>query len=126
MQYIPGKSLDKIIADGPSSLQLVLSAGIQVADGLSAAHRLGIFHRDLKPANVMLTEGGLVKILDFGLARRLNPDEAEFDPARPRHGARRLGRRHLHRARRHHRLHGAGAVRHRASRASSRTSSRWA
>src|SRR5271154_4950860 len=83
MQYIPGKSLDKIIAGGPSSLQLVLSAGIQGADGLSAAHRLGIFHRDLKPANVMLTEGGRVKILDFGLARRLNPDEAEFDPARP-------------------------------------------
>jgi eukaryotic-like serine/threonine-protein kinase len=83
MQYIPGKSLDKIIAGGPSSLQLVLSAGTQVADGLSAAHRLGIFHRDLKPANVMLTEGGLVKILDFGLARRLTPDEAEFDPARP-------------------------------------------
>src|ERR1700722_5128769 len=83
MQYIPGKSLDKIIAGGPSSLQLVLSAGTQVADGLSAAHRLGIFHRDLKPANVMLAEGGLVKILDFGLARRLDPDEAEFDPARP-------------------------------------------
>src|ERR1700722_15764038 len=83
MQYIPGKSLDKIIAGGPSSLQLVLSAGIQIADGLSAAHQLGIFHRDLKPANVMLTEGGLVKILDFGLARRLNAEEAEFDPARP-------------------------------------------
>jgi serine/threonine-protein kinase len=83
MQYIPGKSLDKIIAAGPSSLQLVLSGGIQIADGLSAAHQLGIFHRDLKPANVMLTEGGLIKILDFGLARRLNVDEAEFDPARP-------------------------------------------
>jgi serine/threonine-protein kinase len=83
MQYIPGKSLDKLIQSGPSSLQLVLSGGIQIADGLSAAHRLGIFHRDLKPANVMLTEGGLIKILDFGLARRLNVDEAEFDPARP-------------------------------------------
>ena len=83
MQYIPGKSLDKLIQAGPSSLQLVLSGGIQIADGLSAAHRLGIFHRDLKPANVMLTEGGLIKILDFGLARRLNVDEAEFDPARP-------------------------------------------
>jgi len=83
MQYIPGKSLDKIIATGPSSLQLVLSAGIQIADGLSAAHQLGIFHRDLKPANVMLTEGGLVKILDFGLARRLTQDEAEFDPTAP-------------------------------------------
>src|SRR6185437_6571295 len=83
MQYIPGKSLDRLIAEGPASLQLVLSAGIQIADGLSAAHNLGIFHRDLKPANVMLTDGGLIKILDFGLARRLTPDKAEFDPAGP-------------------------------------------
>jgi len=81
MQYIPGKSLDKVIAEGPASLQLVLSAGIQIADGLAAAHHLGIFHRDLKPANVMLTDGGLIKILDFGLARRLNADETDFDPA---------------------------------------------
>ncbi len=83
MQYIPGKSLDKLIVEGPSTLQLILSAGIQIADGLSAAHSLGIFHRDLKPANVMLTDGGLVKILDFGLARRLTPDDAEPDPSRP-------------------------------------------
>jgi serine/threonine-protein kinase len=86
MQYIPGQALDKLIAAGPANLQLVLSAGIQIADGLSAAHNLGIFHRDLKPANVMLTEGGLIKILDFGLARRLNldkMDQAEFDPAAP-------------------------------------------
>src|ERR1700733_8948416 len=82
MQYVPGQSLDKLIAKGPASLQLVLSVGIQIADGLSAAHSLGIFHRDLKPANVMLTDGGLAKILDFGLARRLNPEEAEFDPAK--------------------------------------------
>ena len=84
MQYIPGKALDKLIAEGPANLQLVLSAGIQIADGLSAAHGLGIFHRDLKPANVMLTEGGLIKILDFGLARRLNMDDAEFDPSAKR------------------------------------------
>ncbi len=83
MQYIPGKSLDKVIAEGPANLQLVLSCGMQIADGLAAAHSLGIFHRDLKPANVMLTDGGLIKILDFGLARRLNPAEVDFDPGGP-------------------------------------------
>ncbi|KAA6460992.1 tetratricopeptide repeat protein [Acidobacteria bacterium AB60] len=83
MQYIPGQSLDRLIARGPANLQLVLSVGIQVADGLQAAHALGIFHRDLKPQNVMLTEGGLAKILDFGLARRIRPEDASFDPARP-------------------------------------------
>jgi len=76
MQYVPGQSLDTLIARGPAALQLVLSVGIQIADGLEAAHALGIFHRDLKPQNVMLTDGGLVKILDFGLAHRLQyPDE---------------------------------------------------
>ncbi len=81
MQYVPGQSLDKLVARGPASLPLLLSVGIQVADGLSAAHSLGIFHRDLKPANVMLTDGGLAKILDFGLARRLPPEQMNFDPS---------------------------------------------
>jgi serine/threonine-protein kinase len=83
MQYVPGQSLDLLIARGPASLQLMLSVGIQIADGLQAAHALGIFHRDLKPQNVMLTDGGLVKILDFGLARRLRPEDAAFDPSKP-------------------------------------------
>jgi serine/threonine-protein kinase len=83
MQFVPGQSLDTLITRGPASIQLVLSVGIQIADGLQAAHSLGIFHRDLKPQNVMLTDGGLVKILDFGLARRLHPEEAGFDPSKP-------------------------------------------
>ena len=83
MQYVPGQALDQIIARGPAAPQLLLSVGIQIADGLQAAHALGIFHRDLKPQNVMLTDGGLVKILDFGLARRLQPEDATFDPSKP-------------------------------------------
>jgi serine/threonine-protein kinase len=83
MQYVPGKPLDAVIGEGAASIPLVLSIGIQIADGLQAAHQMGIYHRDLKPANVMLTDGGLVKILDFGLARRLTRDEVVFDPAKP-------------------------------------------
>ncbi len=83
MQYVPGQRLDKLIEHGPANLQLVLPVGIQIADGLQAAHALGIFHRDLKPQNVLLTDGGLIKILDFGLARRLRPEDAQFDPAKP-------------------------------------------
>ncbi len=73
MQFLPGRTLDQIIDRGPLDLSLAASIGIQIADGLSEAHRLGILHRDLKPANVMVSETGRVKILDFGLARRDAP-----------------------------------------------------
>ena len=114
MQYVPGESLDKIISNGAASVQLGLSVGIQIADGLSAAHRLGIFHRDLKPANVMLTDGGVVKILDFGLARQTLDSRGRIRSVQAAPGCvEEAGAHHLHSARRHHRLHGAGAIRDR-------------
>ncbi len=110
MQYVPGQSLDQLIARGPATPQLLLSVGIQIADGLQAAHSLGIFHRDLKPQNVMLTDGGLVKILDFGLARRLQPEDAAFDPSKAGAGQGCFGGCDVYGARRDDSLHGAGAV----------------
>ncbi len=79
MQYVPGQTLKELIAREPLNLQLILSLGIQIAEGLAEAHRLGILHRDLKPANIMITDGGLVKILDFGLAKRRKPVDGAFD-----------------------------------------------
>ncbi|QDS95431.1 Serine/threonine-protein kinase PrkC [Roseimaritima multifibrata] len=74
MPYIAGGNLQQYLdAEGPLSLERVLSIGLQVAEGLSAAHLQGIVHRDIKPANLMLDEGGFrVLITDFGLARALD------------------------------------------------------
>lgn len=58
------------LASGALNVHFALSIGIQIASGLADAHQSKILHRDLKPANIMITDGGLVKILDFGLAKR--------------------------------------------------------
>ena len=76
MQFVPGRPLQELVEDGALSLPLAMSVALQVADGLEAAHAHDIVHRDLKPANIMITEGGLVKILDFGLAVRRGPGDA--------------------------------------------------
>src|SRR5215475_12616111 len=69
MEYVAGKTLVDLIPKGGLRLPLALKHAVQMTDALTAAHSIGIVHRDLKPANVMVTESGLVKILDFGLAK---------------------------------------------------------
>ncbi len=69
MEYVAGKTLDRLIPRRGLKLKEVLKYSIQIADGLAKAHSAGIIHRDLKPGNVMVTDEGLVKVLDFGLAK---------------------------------------------------------
>ena len=68
LELLEGETLAARLERGPLPLAQVLRFGIEIADALEAAHRLGIVHRDLKPANVMLTPAG-IKLLDFGLAK---------------------------------------------------------
>ena len=69
MEYVAGRTLADLAAEGPLALDTILDVGRQVADALAAAHALGLVHQDIKPSNVMVTEHGLVKVLDFGVAR---------------------------------------------------------
>ena len=69
MEYVQGKTLIDLIPKGGLRVPQVLKYAVQMTDALQVAHSAGIIHRDLKPGNVMVTETGLVKVLDFGLAK---------------------------------------------------------
>lgn len=75
MQYVPGKTLKKVIGGRPISADSLLSISLQVADALEVAHSRGIIHRDIKSANIIITPRGQAKVLDFGLAKLLTEKE---------------------------------------------------
>ncbi|HEY2385069.1 MAG TPA: protein kinase [Terriglobia bacterium] len=76
MELVEGETLSERIASGPIPVEDALPIAAQIAEGLEAAHERGVIHRDLKPANIKLTPDGKVKVLDFGLAKPLQEQEA--------------------------------------------------
>jgi serine/threonine protein kinase len=83
MEYVSGRTLDDLIRKGATRFPEALKYAVQIADALAAAHGSGIVHRDLKPTNVIVTEGGLVKVLDFGLAKLIETEAHSEDSTTP-------------------------------------------
>jgi len=81
LELVDGETLADRIRRGPVPLRDALAIARQIADALEAAHEKGIVHRDLKPANIKITPGGVVKVLDFGLAKVAADEASAPDPA---------------------------------------------
>ena len=79
LELVDGETLADRIARGPIPVNDTLTIARQIADALEAAHEKGIVHRDLKPANIKITPDGVVKVLDFGLAKAASGDAAAAD-----------------------------------------------
>ncbi len=82
MELIDGEDLQQCMSRGALPIEEALRIALEIAHGFEAAHARGIVHRDLKPANVRLSQGGAVKVLDFGLAKAMTPDDG-VDSAAP-------------------------------------------
>jgi serine/threonine-protein kinase len=81
MEFVPGTSLRQIISGSPVPMMLRLRWLVDIAGALTAAHHVGIVHRDIKPENVMVRDDGLVKVLDFGVARRARLARSDSHPS---------------------------------------------
>lgn len=78
-EYIKGKTLRDRLREEPITLPHAIEISIQIAAALDAAHGAGIIHRDIKPENIMIREDGFVKVLDFGLAKLVEPKDETVD-----------------------------------------------